>query len=271
MSRRAASVRVALLLCLLAALPAFGQERVVTGMDRPPGLAPDHPPWPIRAELSAPVAGHPHDVLGGIPAYGALSVTALSCGGCRHGFEGDEVILPPGLVFEDVAPRLWDVTGDGLPEIVVVEATADEGARLAVWAYGGGDSGTRGLHRLAATAFIGQGQRWLAPAAAADFDGDGQIEIAYVDRPHLLHELVFLRLEGGRLAELARLNGVTNHRIGDRQISAALRDCGSGPELLLADAGWSRLMAVGWQDGGPVARDLGPFSAAALERVADCG
>jgi hypothetical protein len=256
---------------LLAALPVAGQERAGVQRDAPPGLAPDHPPWPLSAELSGPVAGHPHDVLGGIPAFSVLSVTALGCGACRNGFEGDEVTLPRGLVFEDVAPRLWDVTGDGLPEIVVVEATADKGARLAVWAYGGRDSGRHGLHRLAETAFIGQGQRWLAPAAAADFDGDGQIEIAYVDRPHLLRELVFLRLEAGRLTEIARLSGLTDHRIGDRQISAALRDCDGAPEVVLADAGWQRLVAVGWQAGGPVARDLGPFSAKALERAADCG
>lgn len=260
-----------LLAAVSAASPAPAQERVGVRIETPRDLAKDHPPWPLSAELSGPVAGHPHDVLGGIPAFGVLSVTALACGACRNGYEGDEVALPPGLVFEDVAPRLWDVTGDGLPEIVVVEATADKGARLAVWAYGGWDSDSRGLHRLAETAFIGQGQRWLAPAAAADFDGDGQIEIAYVDRPHLLQQLVFLRLEGGRLTELARLNGLTNHRIGDRQISATLRACGGHPEVVLADAGWQRLVAVGWQAGGPVMRDLGPFSAGALERAGDCG
>ncbi len=266
--RRAAAL---LLAAVCAALPVAAQERVGVEIPRPRGLAEDHPPWPLSAELSHPVPGHPHDVLGGIPAFGVLSVNALGCGICRNGFEGDEVALPPGLVFEDVAPRLWDVTGDRLPEVVVVEATAEQGARLAVWGYGGIDSDHRGLHRLAETAFIGQGQRWLAPAAAADFDGDGQIEIAYVDRPHLSRELVFLRLEGGRLTEIARLSGLTDHRIGDRHISAALRACGGPPEVLLADAGWSRLMAVGWRNGRPEARDLGPFSARALVRAADCG
>lgn len=272
MLRAAALLLAAVSAALPAAVPAFAQERVGVRIETPRGLAKDHPPWPLSAELSGPVTGHPHDVLGGIPAFGVLSVTALACGACRNGFEGDEVALPPGLVFEDVAPRLWDVTGDGLPEVVVVEATADQGARLAVWAYGGLDSDSRGLHRLAETAFIGQGQRWLAPAAAADFDGDGLIEIAYVDRPHLLRELVFLRLEAGRLTEIARLSGLTDHRIGDRQISAALRACSGGPpEVLLADAAWSRLMAVGWRNGRPEARDLGPFSGRALVRAADCG
>ena len=121
-----------LLAAVSAASPAPAQERVGVRIETPRDLAKDHPPWPLSAELSGPVAGHPHDVLGGIPAFGVLSVTALACGACRNGYEGDEVALPPGLVFEDVAPRLWDVTGDGLPEIVVVEATADKGARLAV-------------------------------------------------------------------------------------------------------------------------------------------
>ena len=62
----------------------------------------------------------------------------------------------------------------------------------------------------AATPFIGQPHRWLAPAAIGDLDGDGRVEIAYVDRPHLRRELVFVRLEGDRVVEIARQAGLTN-------------------------------------------------------------
>ncbi len=97
------------------------------------------------------------------------------------------------------------------------------GAQLAVYGVAGDSFGL-----IAATAPLGR-HRWLAPAGIADFDGDGRVEIAYVDRPHLTRELVFVRLEGDRLVELARLPGVTNHRIGDDVISGGLRDCGQGP------------------------------------------
>jgi hypothetical protein len=42
---------------------------------------------------------------------------------------------------------------------------------------------------LAATPHIGSANRWLAPIGAADLDGDGRVEIAYVDRPHLARTL----------------------------------------------------------------------------------
>lgn len=170
----------------------------------------------------------------------------------------------PGHVFEDLAPRLADLDGDGENEVVVVRTDVKRGAQLAVYGTAGEAFGL-----IAATAPIGAPHRWLAPAGIADFDGDGQVEIAYVDRPHVLGELVFLRLEGGKLRELARLGGVSNHRIGDGVISGGTRDCGTGPELVLASKDWQRLVLVRWA-GGPVAGDGGAFSVQAMERAMAC-
>jgi hypothetical protein len=47
---------------------------------------------------------------------------------------------------------------------------------------------------LASTPWIGQRFRWLAPVAAADLDGDGAMELAYVDRPHLARTLRVWRI-----------------------------------------------------------------------------
>jgi len=233
--------------------PAF----VETTLPAPEGWDHSRPAWPVRARLATPTDRYDHDVLGGLPPWTVLEVGAIACGACRHGSETTWVRLPDDLVFEDVAPRLWDVTGDGRPEIVVVESHVDKGARLAVWTYS--DLGAD-LTRLATTDFIGTRHRWLAPAGVADFDGDGRIEIAYVDRPHILGDLVFVQLDGDRLVESTRLPGLTNHRIGDAFISGGLRDCGQGPELVLASLDWTRMLRVR----GGVVGDLGPMPATGL-------
>ena len=201
----------------------------------------------IAAELTLPTDRYGHAVLGDALEWGGLALTVDTCPPCAdRRLVALTITLPPDRVFEDITARVADVTGDGLAEVVVVETDLQRGASLAVYdAYGS---------RIA-TAFIGQANRWLAPAGIADFDGDGRVEIAYVDRPHLRMDLVFVRVEGDRLVETLRLPGLTNHRIGDDFISGGLRDCGQGAELILASPDWTRLMRV--RSG--VVDDLGPM------------
>ncbi len=177
---------------------------------------------------------------------------------------GSAVAAGEGHVFEDTAPRLADLDGDGENEVIVVRSSITRGAQLAVYGIKGGSFGL-----IAATDYIGQPNRWLAPAGIADFDGDGQVEIAYVDRPHLLGDLVYVRMQGRTLREIARMPGVTNHRIGDSFISGGARNCGQGSELVLASKDWTRLLVVTW-DKRPVAQDAGAFSKAALQAALDC-
>jgi len=161
------------------------------------------------------------------------------------------IILPESRVFEDVTARLADLDGDGDREVIVVETDMARGAMLAVYDAGG---------RVAATAPFGETHRWLAPAGIADLDGDGRIEIAYVDRPHLARELVVVRLDGTDLVELARLAGLTNHRIGDTAIRGGMRDCGTGPELRLANPDWTLAMRVVLRNGRLAAQPVGAIS-----------
>jgi FG-GAP-like repeat len=215
--------------------------------------------WPLAARTPLPVPGivaaalilptdrYDHAVLGDALEWGGLRLTIDTCPPCAdRRLKALTLTLPASRVFEDVTARVVDVTGDGLAEVVVVETDLARGASLAVYdAFG----------RRVATPFIGQTHRWLAPAGVGDFDGDGRIEIAYIDRPHLLRDLVFLRLDGGRLREIARLPGLTNHRIGDRVISGGTRNCGSGDELVLSSANGSRAMVAtmsGMRDAGPI-------------------
>ncbi len=201
----------------------------------------------VEAKLIQPTDRYSHGVLGDALEWGGLRLTVDTCPPCAdRRLTVLTITLPPSRVFEDIIARVADVTSDGLAEVVVVETDLKRGASLAVYdAYG----------RRIATPFIGQPNRWLAPAGIADFDGDGQVEIAYVDRPHLLADLVLVRLEGDRLVETLRLPDLTNHRIGDDFIFGGLRDCGQGPELVLASTDWTRLMRVR----GGVVSDAGPM------------
>ncbi len=166
---------------------------------------------------------------------------------------GVKVTLDPPHVFEDVAPRLADLDGDGLPEIIVVRSHEALGAQLAVYTLA---PDQLSLRLLATTPYIGTRFRWLAPLGAADLDGDGAMELAYVDRPHLAKTLRIWRFEAGALREVASLAGVTNHRIGEVDIAGGIRDCGQGPEMILSDAAWSRLLALRFAQGEITARTL---------------
>nr|WP_217355802.1 VCBS repeat-containing protein [Ruegeria arenilitoris] len=213
-----------MVVCLWLAGPALAAETIAT------------------ARYTDPTTRYPHGVLGDQIEWGSIELTLSD--GKRRSFT-----LPDHLVFEDLAPRVIDVTGDGLPEVIAVESDARQGARLALY-------GPQG--RMAATPHIGTRFRWLAPVGAADLNGDGIIEIAYVDRPHLAKTLRIWRFSDGRLTEIAALPGLTNHRIGEDFISGGLRTCNGQPELIVASADWRRIIAVRY-DGGWQTQDLGPL------------
>ncbi|WP_434286412.1 FG-GAP repeat domain-containing protein [Celeribacter sp. SCSIO 80788] len=165
-------------------------------------------------------------------------------------------------VFEDTAPRLHDFDGDGRPEVVSVVSGFATGAWVQVWTL---DSQDR-LVPAKASAPIGQPHRWLAIAGIADFDGDGVDEVAYVDRPHLLKELVLLPVDltgEGMLVPSVRLGGLTNHHLGSDRIEGGVRACsGQAPVILTADADWTTVVETRWEDGGLVAHPVARYESA---------
>ena len=112
------------------------------------------------------------------------------------------------------------------------------------------------------------------PAAAStvsgtvfrDFDGDGTIDIAYVDRPHLAKTIRVFAYDGG-LTEVGQIAGYSNHRIGEDFISGGVRDCGQGPELIVARGDWSGMVALRFDGSGftetPLGHDISPSAFAA--------
>ncbi len=192
-----------------------------------------------------------HNIMGGLRDSASLA--------WYWSFEGDDrtslphnIWVGPDHVIEDIAPRWADVTGDALPEVVTVTSSFDEGGRLSIYDPISGAEPIHGPH-------IGRRNRWLAIAGIADLDGDGQNDIAYVDRPHLAKILRFWTVRDGALVEIASGDGFTNHRIGEETITSAVRTCDGISQIVTVDAGWSRILASHVVDGTVQTEDLGVY------------
>ncbi len=217
------------LVWLIGTLPALSADRIAS------------------AHFSEPTKRYAHGVLGDAIEYGALDLVLDGIGSDQSTLT---IRLSSDRVFEDLMPRLADVDGDGAPEVIVVESQAQTGAQLAIY-------NARGT-KVAATPHIGTRNRWLAPIGAIDLDDDGNVEIAYIDRPHLAKTLRIWRYKDGDLTEIATIPGLTNHQIGEDFISGGLRQCDGAPELIVASADWSRIVSVSY-NGGWETTDLGPL------------
>ncbi len=232
---------VLLMLCtwLAGTSPALAQETITS------------------ARFTNPTTRYAHGVLGDYVEYGGLEMRIEDISSKAplrlqlvYEWTTQSVRLPLDRVFEDLEPRIVDVDLDGTNEVIVVESSVNEGAQLAIYDARG--------EKIAATPHIGTRNRWLAPIGAADLDGDGHVEVAYIDRPHLAKTLRIWRYENGNLTEIATIPGLTNHKIGEDFISGGLRQCGDHAELIVSSADWSRIISVSYKNGWQ-ATDLGPL------------
>lgn len=162
----------------------------------------------LSAWLTDPTTRYAHAVLGDAIEAGGFAVERA---GRQFHFT-----LPEEAVFEDRRVRLADIDGDGRPEAIIVKSYLRRGAALAVFRIG-----DDGIAPLAESAPIGTPNRWLNPVGVADFTGAGRPLIAAVITPHIAGSLRLYRLQGGALVEVARLDGVTNHVIGSRDLDLA--------------------------------------------------
>lgn len=210
----------------------------------------------VTAQFGGETDVYAHCILGDCIEYQTLEITTEDWANrTRY-----RVTLPADHVFEDIAPRLWDITADGKPEVIVIETDIRLGGSLAVYDQSG---------KIGETPHIGRSNRWLAPIGAADFDGDGRIEVAFVDRPHLAKVVRVFEWTGTELVLETEIAGLTNHRIGEDFISGGIRDCGTGAQMVTANADWSLVMITSF-DAGWVSTPAGPFSPSRLAQVLDC-
>ena len=222
----------------------------------------------VSAQYAGPTDRYTHGVLGDAIEWSVLEIKTDNRSSNGLAVETAqrewiyEIRLPLDRVFEDVAPRLADLDGDGTPEVIVVETEVNTGAQLAIYDETG---------KIAATPHIGTRNRWLAPIGAADLDGDGHVEIAYIDRPHLAKTLRVWRFQDNELTEIATVAGLTNHRIGEVDIAGGIRDCGQGPEMITADANWTQIIVTRLVDGQLQATPIGPHKGrVSFERALSC-
>lgn len=206
---------------------------------------------PARAEMSVaarftePTDRYGHHALGPEHEFANLQIDVTRKAGDAKGlFSGHSTLtydlrLDPDLVYEDTAPRLSDLDGDGIDEVIVVQSHLRLGSRLLVLTVKSGKP-----KFLAATDFVGEPNHWLAPIGVADFDGNGHRDIALIDAPHRLGVLRIFEYRDGALHPSFAGGRFTNHHFGSDTIMGGLRDCGAGPEMIVASFDWSDLLSL---------------------------
>jgi len=189
-----------------------------------------------------------HGVLGDAIEPSILRVTDTS--GCTISVELDDE-----HVFEDIETRLADI--DNLPgaEVITIRSNQNKGAQIAVYKL----SDQSELQLLATTPYIGTAHRWLAPVGIADFNNDGNTDIAFVDRPHLARVLRVWTYKDAALHQTASQPGYTNHRIGEDFISGGIKHCGDAVTMITADADWNRVLETRLVGKQLISEDIGPF------------
>ena len=224
-----------------AAMDGEGPDRAIVYEAMLPQSLAAHGNGDIRISwLSDATDRYQHGVLGDRLEAAAIRVRLEN---------GAELAIQAGddAVFEDLTPRLADLDRDGEDEIIVVKSYLDRGAALAVIGLRAG-----GLEILDETPPIGRRNRWLNPVGAADFDGDGRMEIAYVETPHIGGRLMIWEWRGGGLHREHALTGFSNHAIGSTELglSAIVDIDGDGlMDIALPGRHRDRMRLIGFAGG----------------------
>ncbi len=200
------------------------------------------------AWLGTPTRRYPHSALGSPVHAGSVHALVKSRAG---GWAMVELVLPLNRVYEDRVPRIVDLDRDGREEIVLIEADALRGASLVVLGVDHATDGPRLVER-ARGPFAGSTFRWLNPVGVADFDGDGQLDIASVVTPHIGGVLQLLHARPPALLPFARALDVSNHRMGalEQDLAVIVQQPGQRPTIVLPDMTRRALHALRWDAPG---------------------
>ncbi|MFM2268580.1 MAG: hypothetical protein RL757_2021 [Bacteroidota bacterium] len=159
----------------------------------------------VTARYTHPTTRYAHGILGDQIEGGGLLVTVKNK---QYHYKLDEA-----FVFEDLQPRLADIDNDGVLEFITIQSSLTQGGSVAVYKIINDT-----LRPFLSSGYIGTPSRWLNIAAIDDLDNDGKIEIAWVQTPHIGGILKVARIENGRWNLLDEKSGVSNHRIGSKNL-----------------------------------------------------
>jgi hypothetical protein len=100
--------------------------------------------------------------------------------------------------------------------------------------------------------FAGSTFRWLNPVGVADFDGDGQLDLASVVTPHIGGVLQLLHYRPPALVPFASALDVSNHRMGalEQELAVIVQQPGQRPTIVLPDMTRRALHALRWDAPG---------------------
>lgn len=195
--------------------------------------------------LGSPTRRYPHSALGSTVHAGSVhAIVRTPAGSWRE----QVYELPLHRVFEDRVPRLVDLDLDGRDEILLIESDALRGSSLVVLKTTiDGD-----LSEWARGPYAGSTFRWLNPVGVADFDGDGQLDIASVTTPHIGGTLILHHVQAPELRPFAKMMDVSNHRMGaleqDLAVIVTLPD--TRPTIIVPDMTRRALHALRWDAPG---------------------
>ncbi len=192
------------------------------------------------AWLSSPTMRYPHGALGSTTHAGSVSIELRS---------GKTVVydLPINRVFEDLTPRLIDLDQDGRDELVLIESDLLRGSTVVVLGLREGR-----LVELARGPYTGSTFRWLNIVGAADFDGDGKLDLAAVITPHIGGTLTLYHYRPPHLVAYASSMDVSNHLMGspEQQLAAIALEPKVRPTVIVPDMSLKALHALRWQANG---------------------
>ena len=146
------------------------------------------------------------------------------------------ITLEAPEVFEDRRLRIWR-WANGRTGLVTVRS-GPQGAQLAVIAASTREASA--LEIAATGPFIGQRNRWLSPASVTE----DSAAVWAVHTPHIGGVLHRYRPVGDRLSIERFTRGVSNHRLGERELDVSAR---TGRWLVLPDLSWHSLAIIDLQ------------------------
>lgn len=212
-----------------------------------------------EAWYSLPTTRYAHGILGDGIEGGMLKVKTARGATLR-------ILLPPTQVFEDRAPRLVDLDGDGKNEVVTIRSSTSKGAAITVYGLVG-----EALIQKASTNFIGRANRWLNIAGIEAYIGAKGKEIVYVVTPHIGGTLKFIKYINGKLIPIAAAKGFSNHVIGSREmrLSASFDVNGDRkPDLAVPSADRTKLKIISISKSGPKIIGTVPLPSAINKAIA---